>query len=150
MKEIEERNAKRRARNKELRDKLGGKSKEPKSGRKPNDLKLKAAIRTEQIFPTNFPREMCVLSHTRPVWRVENNKAVIVAYEVWIHKPTKTYCKITGVIGRNGYGLEFIHAVAASGTNNEAERILRNPAQARNADRASKDAQRRTTKNDHR
>ena len=29
-----------------------------------------------------------------------------------MHKPTKTYDKILSVIGRNGYGLEFILAVA--------------------------------------
>ena len=95
-----------------LKDKLDGKSNGPKRGRKPNEAKLKAAVRTEQIFPGNFPRELCVLSHTRPVWRLEKNRAVIVAYEVWMHKPTKTYGKIPGVIGRNGYGLAFILAVA--------------------------------------
>lgn len=83
-----------------------------KRGRKPNDAKLQAAIRTESVFPSQFPKDQCVLSHTRPVWRLEDNKAVIVAYEVWVHKPTKTYGKIPGVIGRSGYGLEFILAVA--------------------------------------
>ena len=36
----------------------------------------------------------------------------MVAYEVWMHKATKTYGKIPGVIGRSGYGMEFILAVA--------------------------------------
>lgn len=94
---------KRNARNKSLKNKLG---------RKANDAKLQAAVRTESVYPSKFPKEQCVLSHTRPVWRLEKNKAVIVAYEVWVHKPTKTYGKISGVIGRSGYGLEFILAVA--------------------------------------
>jgi hypothetical protein len=99
----DEKKKNRRIRNKALQDKLG---------RKPNDAKLQAAVRTESVFPNEFPKDQCVLSHTRPVWRLEKNKAVIVAYEVWMHKPTKTYGKIPGVIGRSGYGLEFILAVA--------------------------------------
>jgi transposase len=81
-------------------------------GRKTNDAKLKAAIRTEQIYPLNLPKDECVLSHTRPVWRLENNRAVIIAYEIWVHKKSKTYGKIPGAIGRGGYGVEFILAVA--------------------------------------
>ena len=108
MKELAEANAKRRLRNKGLKNKIGA----AKRGRKNNDSKLKLAERTEPVFPSNFPKEQCVLSHTRPVWRLEKNRAIIVAYQVWVHKPTKTYGKIPGVIGRNGYGLEFILAVA--------------------------------------
>lgn len=88
------------------------KNKDSQLGRKKNDAKLQAAIRTEQIFPNNLPKDQCVLSHTRPVWRLENNKAVIVAYEIWMHKKSKTYGIIPGVIGRGGYGLEFILAVS--------------------------------------
>jgi len=83
-----------------------------KPGRKLNLSKLQAAIRTEQVLPAGLPKDECVLSHTRPVWRLEENKAVIVAYEVWVHKKTKTYGKIPGVIGRGGFGIEFILAVA--------------------------------------
>ena len=81
-------------------------------GRKRNQAKLALATRTEPVFPLGLPKEQCVLSHTRPVWRLENNKAIVVAYEVWMHKPTKTYGKIPGVIGRSGYGMEFVLAVA--------------------------------------
>ena len=83
-----------------------------KRGRKPNDLKLAISVRTEAVFPLNYATTDCVLSHTRAIWRLENNKAVVVAYEVWMHKATKTYGKIPGVIGRSGYGIEFILAVA--------------------------------------
>lgn len=99
----QERKAARKARNKALKEKLG---------RKSNDAKLQAAVRTERVFPLGFSKKECVPSHTRPVWRLEENKAVIVAYEVWMHKASKTYGKIPGVIGRSGYGLEFILAVA--------------------------------------
>lgn len=88
------------------------KNKDTKLGRKKNDAKLKAAIRTVQIFPANLPKSECVLSHTRPVWRLEKCRAVIVAYEIWMHKKTKTYGIIPGVIGRSGYGIEFVLAVS--------------------------------------
>ena len=88
------------------------KSSTTKPGRKLNQSKLQAAIRTEQVLPVGLPKDECFLSHTRPVWRLEENKAVIVAYEVWVHKKTKTYGKIPGVIGRGGFGIEFILAVA--------------------------------------
>jgi len=64
----------RKAHNKSLKNKLG---------RKTNDAKLKAAARSEPVYPTGFPTDQCVLSHTRPVWRLEKNKAVIVAYQVY-------------------------------------------------------------------
>jgi transposase len=81
-------------------------------GRKRNQTKIAAADRTEVVYPKNFPKDECSFSHTRPVWRLEDNQAVIVAYDVWVHKATKTYGKIPGVIGRSGYGIEFLLAVA--------------------------------------
>jgi hypothetical protein len=93
----------RKARDKTLKQKLG---------RRSNDTKLKAAERIERVIPEGFTEDQCVLSHVRPVFRFESNRALIVAYEVWVHRPTKTYGKIPGVIGRSGYGLEFILAVA--------------------------------------
>lgn len=91
-----------------------GKKGDPKSklGRKANQAKLAAAIRTESVYPTDVPPEHCILSHTRPIWRLEQNRAVIVAYEVWMHKPTKKYGKIPGVLGRSGFGIEFLLSAA--------------------------------------
>ncbi|MBM3272332.1 hypothetical protein FJY94_03620 [Candidatus Kaiserbacteria bacterium] len=40
--------------------------------------KIALAQRTEQVFPDGIAREQCVLSHTRPVWRLENGQAVLV------------------------------------------------------------------------
>ena len=34
--------------------------------------KIARAARTEQVYPTGVPKEDCKLSHTRPVWRLEN------------------------------------------------------------------------------
>ena len=70
--------------------KNGQKRKRPKKtttqrGRKMNQSKLLAVIRTEKVLPAGLLKE-CILSHTGPVWRLEDNKAVIVAYEVWATK----------------------------------------------------------------
>jgi hypothetical protein len=42
----------------------------------------KLAERTERCFPEGVPEEDCWLSHTRPVWRLEQGRAVLVAYQV--------------------------------------------------------------------
>lgn len=84
----------------------------PGLGRKLNDEKLKAAVRTETVWPAQFEKSQCTFSHTRPIIRLENHRPVVVAYDVWVHKPTKTYGKIPGVIGRSGFGIEFIISVA--------------------------------------
>ena len=53
----------------------------------------------------------CYLSHTRPVWRLENGRAVLVAYE--IHRgPKNQYGKIPGVLGRGEFGWEIMIAIA--------------------------------------
>ena len=44
--------------------------------------KLKLAERIEKVFPRDVAARDCKLSHTRPVWRLENGRAVLVAYEV--------------------------------------------------------------------
>jgi hypothetical protein len=56
------------------------KSKRRKSrcGRLSTKDKLELAGRTEQIFPEGMPEQECRLSHTRPVWRLENGSRVKV------------------------------------------------------------------------
>lgn len=64
------------------------------------------------VYPTDTPKEQCILRHTRPIWRLEQNRAVIVADETWMHKPTKKYGKIPGMLGRSGCGIEFLLSAA--------------------------------------
>src|SRR5436305_988421 len=45
-------------------------------GRLTSADKLKLAERTEKSFPEGVPHQDCQLSHTRPVWRLENGRAV--------------------------------------------------------------------------
>ena len=73
--------------------------------------KLALATRTEKVFPSDAPQEDCKLSHTRPVWRIENGQAVLVAYEVY-RGPQSQYGKIPGVLGRSEFGLEIVIAIA--------------------------------------
>jgi hypothetical protein len=80
-------------------------------GRVSTAEKLGRAARTEQVFPAGVPQEACWLSHTRPVWRLENGQAVLVAYEVY-RGPKNQYGRIPGVFGRSEFGIEIVLAIA--------------------------------------
>lgn len=73
--------------------------------------KLKWAERTETCFPEGIPQSDCQLSHTRPVWRLENGRAVMVAYQIF-RGPKSQYGKIPGVLGRSEFGLEIVVEIA--------------------------------------
>ena len=94
--------------------------------RKPNKLKLsrrgrrgrfnsadkiKLAQRTEACFPEGVPAEDCQLSHTRPVWRLLDGRAVLVAYQIY-RGPRNQYGKIAGVLGRSEFGIEIVLEIA--------------------------------------
>ncbi len=80
-------------------------------GRVTTAEKIQQAERTEQVFPANVPENDCRLSHTRPVWRLENGRAVLVAYEVY-RGPRNQFGKIPGVLGRSEFGVEILIAIA--------------------------------------
>jgi transposase len=96
----EARGKKRRKRKRQLR-----------SGRKTSAEKIAQAERTEKIFPAGVPAADCWLSHTRPVWRLEDGRAVLVAYEIY-RGPRNQYGKIPGVFGRSEFGAEITLAIA--------------------------------------
>jgi transposase len=73
--------------------------------------KVKLAERTEQCFPEGVPQPECQLSHTRPVWRLENGRAVLIAYQIY-RGPKNQYGKIAGVLGRSEFGLEILIEIA--------------------------------------
>jgi len=73
--------------------------------------KIARAERTEKVFPRKVSKNDCKLSHTRPVWRLENGRAVLVAYEIY-RGPRNRYGKIPGVLGRSEFGLEIVVAIA--------------------------------------
>src|SRR5580658_3254057 len=56
-------------------------SRKGRRGRVATADKLKLAERTEKVFPEGLPPQDCQLSHTRPVWRLENGRAVLISYD---------------------------------------------------------------------
>src|SRR3954451_4905699 len=80
-------------------------------GRVSTDDKVAQAERTEAVFPEGVPPGACRLSHVRPVWRLEDGRAVLVAYQ--IHRASgNRYGQIPGVLGRSEYGLEIVTEIA--------------------------------------
>jgi hypothetical protein len=86
-------------------------SKKGRRGRLSTADKLKLAERTEQVFPEGVPQQECQLSHTRPVWRLEGGRAVLIAYQIY-RGPKNQYGKIGGVLGRSEFGLEIVVEIA--------------------------------------
>ena len=86
-------------------------SRKSRRGRLTSVDKLKLAERTERCFPEGVPESDCQLSHTRPVWRLEQGRALVVAYEIY-RGPKSQYGKIPGVLGRSEFGLEIVVEIA--------------------------------------
>lgn len=82
-----------------------------RKGRTKTADKVAQAARVERVFPRDVPEESCWLSHTRPVWRLENGQAVLVAYEVY-RGPNNQYGQVPGVLGRSEFGVEIVLAIA--------------------------------------
>src|SRR3954466_4015489 len=80
-------------------------------GRVSTNDKVAQAERTEAIFPEGVPPDACRLSHVRPVWRLEDGRAVLVAYQIY-RGPGNRYGQIPGVLGRSEYGLEIVTEIA--------------------------------------
>jgi hypothetical protein len=95
----------------EKRMKRRKRTKNGRRGRLSAAAKIKLAERTEKVFPQGVPPQDCHLSHTRPVWRLENGRAVLIAYEIY-RGPGNQYGKIAGVLGRSEFGLEIVVEIA--------------------------------------
>jgi hypothetical protein len=93
----------------------GKKRRKPKPkgrrGRLSTHDKVAQAERTEAVFPEGVPHTACRFSHLRPVWRLENGRAVLVAYQIY-RGPGNRYGQIPGVLGRSEYGLEIVTEIA--------------------------------------
>jgi hypothetical protein len=73
--------------------------------------KIQRAERTQDVFPEGIDPQRCRLSHTRPVWRLENGRAVLVAYHIY-RGPRNQYGQIPGVPRRSEFGLEILVEIA--------------------------------------
>lgn len=82
-----------------------------RKGRTKTADKVAQAARVEKVFPRDVPEKSCWLSHARPVWRLENGQAVLVAYEVY-RGPSNQYGQVPGVLGRSEFGIEIVLAIA--------------------------------------
>lgn len=92
----------------------GKKRRKPVSGRRGRigtAEKIALAERREKVFPAEVRESDCWLSHVRPLWRLENNRAVLVAYEIY-RGPGNRYGKIPGALGRSEFGLEVVVAIS--------------------------------------
>ena len=93
----------------------GKKKRQPKKktrrGRLKTADKIAQAERTEKVFPEGIPESDCHLSHVRPVWRLENRRAVLIAYQIY-RGPNNQYGKIPGVLGRSEFSLEIVIEIA--------------------------------------
>jgi transposase len=73
-------------RSEELRQETRGKkrrrNRKGRRGRFKTKDKIAQAERTEPVFPEGIPANKCHLSHVRPVWRLENGRAVLIAYQI--------------------------------------------------------------------
>ena len=86
-------------------------SRPARRGRLTTADKIAQATRTEKVFPAGVPEGDCKLSHTRPVWRLENGRAALVAYEIY-RGPKNQYGKIPGALGRSEFGIEITVTIA--------------------------------------
>ena len=73
--------------------------------------KIALAERFEDVFPDGFDPSDCHFSHIRPVWRLENGRAVLVAYRIY-RGPNNQYGIIPGVLGKSEFGLEIVIEIA--------------------------------------
>ena len=80
-------------------------------GRLRTQDKIALAERREAVFPDGVPATACYLSHVRPVWRLEQGRAVLIAYEIYRNR-SGHYGQIPGVLGRSEFGLEIVTEIA--------------------------------------
>jgi uncharacterized coiled-coil protein SlyX len=100
-----------RAEEKRQKNKKNKLSKKGRRGRLSSSDKVKLAEITEPCYPEGVAEKDCKLSHTRPVWRLRQGRAILVAYQIY-RGPGDQYGKIPGVLGRCEFGMEIILEIA--------------------------------------
>jgi len=99
------------AEEKRSRRKRKRKQKSKRRGRRTTAEKMAQAERSEIVFPEGFSQEDCTLHRSRPVWRIENGRAVLVAYHIY-RGPDGQLPPLPGLLSRCEFGLEILVAVA--------------------------------------
>lgn len=91
--------------------KKGRRKKNPqRRGRLSTAAKIAKAERTEKVYPEDCDPRDCKLSHTRVAWRLEDGRAVLVAYD--IYRQGNRYGQPPGLPGRGEFGMEILIALA--------------------------------------
>jgi transposase len=80
-------------------------------GRRPTRLKFAQAQCLEDIYPAGVPRAQCQLLRERAVWRLVDNRAVLVGYRLF-GRPGGPEPAIPGVTPRCEYGIEILVVLA--------------------------------------
>ncbi len=83
----------------------------PRRGRRTTAEKIAQADREEDVFPADVPPEECAFDYSRVVTRVEDGRAVRIAYHLY-RGPGGEKAVLPGVLGRCEFGLEI--AVSAA------------------------------------
>jgi transposase len=86
-------------------------SRRGRRGRLNSADKIKLAERFVPCYPESVPEKDCWLSHTRAVWRLEEGRAVLIAYQIY-RGPGNRYGQIPGVLGRGEFGMEIVIEIA--------------------------------------
>jgi transposase len=101
----EEQRQEKRGKKKRKRDRKG------RRGRFTSQEKIAQAERSEAIYPEGVDKGHCKLSHVRPVWRLEDGRAKLIAYQIY-RGPKNQYGQIPGVLGRSEFGLEIVTEIS--------------------------------------
>jgi len=88
-----------------------GKNKSSRRGRISTATKLAMAARHEDVFPNECSKADCRLRYSRPVWRIIDGRAVLVAYHIYAG-PDGRVPQIPGVPKRGEFGSEILIALA--------------------------------------
>jgi transposase len=85
-------------------------SKKGRRGRLTTSDKLQLAEDSHKCFPAGIAEEACKFSHARPVWQLQDGRAVLVRYD--IYRCGNQFGAIPGVLGRSEFGLEIMVEIA--------------------------------------
>lgn len=87
------------------------KQKSPRRGRRTIQEKLDQADRIEVVCPDGFDVGQCELHRRQPVWRIEDGRAMLVAYHIY-RGPGGRLPVVPGLLGRCEFGLEILVTLA--------------------------------------
>lgn len=83
------------------------KQKSPRRGRRKTQDKLDQAERTQIVLPEGCAFDECRLVQQRPAWRIENGRAVLVAYDIYRGPHGEPAADIPGLLPNTEFGLEI-------------------------------------------